>query len=146
MSSIRRRTTVEPFGPAAAIHLTDADLAELGATTKVPPVTVTVGTTTVPGRVSRMGGTCCIGLRRESREALGVQIGDEVDVVIALDTAERTVDVPTELADALAAAGLREAFDGWSYTRRKEAAVAVTGAKRDDTRRRRLEKILAELS
>ena len=41
---------------------------------------------------------------------------------------------------------LRAAFDALSFTRRKEYAVAVEGAKKPETRRARIEKAVAELT
>jgi len=74
-----------------------------------------------------------------------VEIGNTVDAVIELDEAERTVDLPDDLAAALRAAGLQESFDALSYTRRKEAARGVTEAKRAETRERRIAAVIASL-
>ena len=72
--------------------------------------------------------------------------GDEVEAVIALDVAERTVDVPPLLAQALAAdPAAAAAFGKLSFTRRKEIARGIADAKQEATRQRRLEKALAEL-
>lgn len=138
-------TTLVPFGPACAILLTDEQVAALSER-KNPPVVVTIGDRSARLRVARMGGENCIGLSKAARAELGVAIGDEVEVTIAADTAERTVEVPSALAEALAAdAAAQAAFDALSYTRRKEHARSVAEAKKEETRARRLEKILAEL-
>ena len=85
-------------------------------------------------------------MSKAARAQLGVEIGDEVDAMIALDDAERTVDVPADLAAALDAdAQLRAAFEALSYTMRNEIAAGVAGAKRDETRRRRIEAAIADL-
>jgi len=136
--SLTLRTTITPTGPAGAILLTDAQVAQL-STAKTPPVVVTIGGRSARLRVARMGGVSCIGLSRAARAELGVELGDEVDAVIELDEGERTVEVPVELAEALAAEpGLRDAFDALSYTRRREITAGVGGAKREETRKRRL--------
>lgn len=67
-----------------------------------------------------------------------------VDIVV--DTAERTVDVPDDLAKALKAAGVRAAFDAQSYTNRKEFVRGVTEAKKPETRERRIAKVVESLS
>jgi antitoxin component of MazEF toxin-antitoxin module len=145
MSELHLRTTVAPFGPGAAIVLTEAQADELSER-KTPPVVVTVGGSSARLRVSRMGGEACIGLSKAARAALGVEIGDDVDVTIAVDDAERTVEVPEALAEALAADDrARAAFDSLSYTRRKEIARSIDEAKRSETRQRRLERALEEL-
>jgi hypothetical protein len=64
---------------------------------------------------------------------------------VVMDTVERTVDVPADLAAALDSAGLRSAWDEQSYTNRKEFVRGVTEAKKPETRERRIEKIIATL-
>lgn len=145
MPEVSLRTTIEPYGPAGAIRLTDEQAATL-ADVKNPPVTVTIAGVTARLRVARMGGDAVIGLSKAVRAELGVGLGDEVDVVIAPDTAERTVDLPPELAAALEAdPTAREVFEGWSYTARKEAARGISDAKKQETRERRLAGLLDKL-
>ena len=139
------QTTLAARGPAAAIVLTDDQVAELG-TAKSAPVTVTIAGRTARLRLARMGGENLIGLSKAARAELGVQIGAAVEAVIAPDLTERTVQVPDELAAALAGAGLTEAFAAWSYSRRKEAARSVAEAKAAETRSRRVAKVLDQLS
>ena len=99
------------------------------------------------GSTMPMGdGGHCVGFRKDQRAAAGVEIGDLVVVELARDEAERRVEPPQELADALAAEpGLREAFERLSYTARKERAEAVRGARKPDTKARRLAAILDDL-
>lgn len=142
---LRFTTTIEAYGPAAAIMLTDEQAAELSSA-KTPPVVVTIGDKSARLRVTRMGGPVCIGLSKASRAALGVEIWDVVDVEIVLDEAERVVEIPPELERAFEEyAEARGAFDVLSYTRRKEIARGIAEAKQDDTRRRRVDKAMEEL-
>lgn len=64
---------------------------------------------------------------------------------MAVDEEPRTVEVPADLAAALDEAGVRAAFDALSCTRRKEAA-RVTGARRPETRVRRIRTAVADLA
>ncbi len=64
---------------------------------------------------------------------------------VVMDTDERTVDLPDDLAAAIDAAGLRAAWDRQSYTNRKEFVRGVTEAKKPETRERRIEKIIVTL-
>ncbi len=138
-------TTIEPYGPAAAIFLTEAQ-ADALSSAKQPPVVVTIGDRTQRLRVTRMGGPVCIGLSKAARAALGVQIGDQVEVTIAPDEAERTVEVPDDLAERLAEQPkAAQAWQKLSYTRRKEIARSLTEAKQPETRQRRLAKALEQL-
>jgi hypothetical protein len=64
---------------------------------------------------------------REIRDAAGFDDGDLLSVVIELDDEPRTVEIPPELAAALAAEPeAREAFDRLSYTHRREYVEWVT--------------------
>jgi hypothetical protein len=134
-----------PFGPATALELTDAQVDELGGG-KRAAVVVGISGNTARLRLGVMDGRNLIGMSKAVRAQLGVEIGDEVDATIDLDVAEREVDVPSDLASALDAAGLRAAFDALSFTRRKEIARGVTEAKRADTRERRIAAAVDELS
>lgn len=145
MSELRLHTVLEPMGPAGAIVLDDEQVAAL-SDGKGFPVVVTIGERSARLRLARMGGKNLIGFSKAARAELGVELRDEFDVIIAPDADERTVDVPDVLAAALDADPVaRAAFDGLSYTRRKEIARSIAEAKQDATRQRRLEKALADL-
>ncbi|MCT9820571.1 YdeI/OmpD-associated family protein [Microbacterium sp. W1N] len=140
--SLQLRTELTPFGPAAAIELTDDEVAELGGG-KRAAVTVTIGDRRARLRLGVMDGRNVIGLSKAARAELGVDVGDTVDVEVALDTAERVVEVPEDLAAALAAEpGLRAAFDALPPSQRKERARSVAEAKRAETRERRIRAIV----
>jgi len=92
------------------------------------------------------GGSLCIGISKSVRAAAGVGIGDPVHVRIEIDDAPRTVEIPGDLAAALAAAGLTDVFASLSYTHRREHVRAVEDAKRPETRARRIEQTVARLA
>lgn len=145
MSELRLHTVLTGRGPAAAIQLTDEQVASFGAG-KTFPVAVTIGGRTARLRLARMGGENLIGFSKAVRADLGVEIDQEVDAVIRLDTAERTVDVPAALTEALDTdPALRAAFDALSPSARKEHARAVAEAKQPATRERRIAKIVEGL-
>lgn len=145
MTELRLHTVLWGSGPHAAIVLTDEQVESFGAG-KAFPVSVTIGGRTARLRLARMGGKNLIGLSKAVRADLGVEAEQEVDAVITVDGAERTVDVPPGLAEALDAdPALRTAFDALSYTNRKEHARSVAEAKQDATRERRLTKIIESL-
>lgn len=100
-----------------------------------PPVRGTVNGTPIRGRLSVYGATTYLGLRREIREAAGIDVGDDVEVVLELDDAPREVVLPAELAAVLDAdAQLRAAFDALAFTHRREYAEWVGETKRQQTR------------
>ncbi len=144
--TLRFTTRLEARGPAAAIILDDAQLAQIGGGKKTLPVLVTVNGHTFPGRIARMRGETMIGLRKEIRAACRVEAGDEIEVAIAPDEAPRTVEVPDALTAALdGAPAARRAFDALSYTHRKEYARWVSDAKTEATPERRVAETVRRL-
>jgi hypothetical protein len=100
------------------------------------------------GIIANMGTGChIIGLRKDVRAAIGKQVGDRVSVEISLDTEERIVDIPEDL-EALFTRHkkAREFFDTLSYTNRKEYALWITSAKKEETREKRLKDTITKLS
>ncbi|MEP6979336.1 MAG: YdeI/OmpD-associated family protein [Nakamurella sp.] len=117
----------------------------LGATKK-PPVVVTLNGFVYRSTVAVMGGRYLIPVSAEIREGAGVTAGDEVDVELALDTEPRRVEVPADLADALAAApALQDAFEKLSYSHQRRHVLAVEGAKAPETRQRRVDGVITTL-
>ncbi|WP_431968007.1 YdeI/OmpD-associated family protein [Nocardia sp. bgisy134] len=95
------------------------------------------------GSIVSMGGGPCLGMLKAIRERLGKGPGDTVVVTLSRDTAERTVEVPEDLAAALAAAGVRPAFDALSPSRRRQLVDAIESAERPQTRARRIGEAVA---
>ncbi len=145
MSELHLHTVLASRGPAAAIVLSDEQVAVLGSA-KTTPVVVTIGDQSIRLRLARMGGENMIGFSKAARAELGLEVGAEIDATITVDTEERRVELPAELSAALDAdPTLRQRFDALPYTVRKEHARAVAEAKQDATRERRLAKILDSL-
>jgi len=124
-----------PFDPKAAFGKVRA------------PVTVTLNGYNFRSTIFSMDGEVFIPLRKSHREAAGLE-GDETLIVeIALDTASREVEVPADLSKALKknrAAAQR--WDALSYTHRREHVEAIVGAKKPETRARRIENTLRALA
>ena len=137
-------TVILGLGNNTGIEVPDEVIAQLGSG-KRPPVRITVQGYRYQSTVAVMNGQSLISLSKAHREAAGLAAGDPVTVTLELDDAPRTVDVPTELAAALQAAGLTEKFAGLSFTRRKEYARSVAEAKAEATRDRRIAKVIDEL-
>lgn len=145
MSEIRIRTTIQQRGPAAAIIPDDEQVASLGGARNAP-VTLSIGDATVRTRIGQMAGENLLGLSKERRMALGVEAGDEVDAVIALDVADRAIELPAELSAAFAQdSAAKAAFEGLAPSRRKGIARGIADAKAAATKERRLEKALDDL-
>ena len=133
-------------GTTAGIEVPPAVIDELGGGRR-PTVTVTLdGRYSYDYTIGVMGGRHLIGISNDHRRASGLAVGDEVRVELVPVDAPREVDVPAELASAIAAEPVAEAaWQKLAYSRRKEWARSVADAKAADTKARRVEKALSAL-
>ena len=93
---------------------------------------------------ARYGGRTVLGVHKATVEAVGVEVGDSVSVTIALDDDPRELPLPDELRVALD--GDDRAHAGWerlSPSARREHAQSVAGAKRPETKQRRVARAIA---
>ena len=128
-------------GGGAWVEVPGDVIAALGGGGRIP-VLATFDGVAYRGSVASMGGCMALGILKSIRSQLGKGDGDPVTVTVERDSAERTVEVPADLASALEEAGLREAFDGLSYSHRREHVNAINDAKKPETRARRITKAL----
>ncbi|MFD6985128.1 YdeI/OmpD-associated family protein [Streptomyces sp. NPDC059956] len=97
-------------------------------------------------RVALLRGRHLIGLSHANRRAADVEIGEEVEVELELDTEPRVVVEPADFTQALDAdPAARAAYDSLTYSRKREHVRAIENAKMPETRRRRIEKAIATL-
>lgn len=139
-------TTIQSGGGnTTGIHLTDAQVEELGKG-KRPPVRVTINGYSYRTTVGVMGGIAMVSVSAEVRANAGVAAGDAVTVTLALDDQPRKVEVPADLATALEAEpAARAFFDGLSYSNKRRLVLAIEGAKQAETRARRITKTVEGL-
>lgn len=144
---MRFRTTVELNGKTATGFEVPAEVVEQLGSGKRPSVTVTVGSHTYRSTVASMGGRFMLPLSAENRQLAGVAAGDEVEVELAPDTAPRDAEVPADLAAALEAAPeAKTFFESLSYSRKRRYLLQIEGAKKPETRRRRVADTVAKLA
>jgi len=136
---MRFESTIDESG---AIEL-PFDVREVFGAARVP-VVARVNGVEYRTTIVRMQGEWLLGMRRELRRQGGIEAGDRVTVELERDDAPREVEVPPELAELLDADG-RAFFDSLSFTHRREYVEWITGAKREETRRRRLAKAVEML-
>jgi len=93
-----------------------------------------------------MGGCHMMPVNKTLCRGAGVNPGDTVDLVMEKDVEERTVAAPAELERLLKKSKkARERWEELSFTHKKEMASSITGAKQEETRKRRLAKVIAVL-
>ena len=108
------------------------------------PVRVTVNGYTYRSTIAAMGGPPCIPLRKSHYDAAGIDGDRSVDVRLELDEEERKVQPPSDLVKALKA--VRGAWERWqalSFTHQREHVEAIEGAKKPETRARRIERAVS---
>ena len=139
-------TTILQTGKnTAGIQVPDEVIEKLGAG-KQPLVRVTINKYTYRSAVAVMGGKYMISFNPEHRKAAGVQGGEEANVTLELDLEPRTVEIPTDLKDALIKANALDAFEKSAPSMKKEYVRQVQEAKTQETRERRITKIVEKLS
>lgn len=143
---MRFRAELESTGnTTTGFEVPESVVTELGGGGR-PKVAVTVNGYEFRTSIARMGGRYLLGVSAERREAAGVAAGDVLDVDVVLDTAPRVIEVPDDLAAALAEEPEAQAFwNTLSYSKQQWHVLQVTGAKAADTRARRVAKSVAML-
>ncbi|QCR20838.1 YdeI/OmpD-associated family protein [Agrococcus sp. SGAir0287] len=138
-------TTLLSQGNNVGIEVPEDVVLGFGVGKRVP-VVVTLNGHEYPSTIAVMGGRYLIPVSAQVRKDAGVTGGEEHQVTLELDTSSRDTPVPDDLAAALDAAGARAAFDALSPSRRKEHVRQVESAKAEDTRARRVAKVVESLA
>ncbi len=138
------QTVVIGFDNHASIEIPDKNLKEIGGN-KRAPVKVTINGYTYQSTATGVDGKCMVVFPTKDREASGAKAGDLISVTLELDDGYRHVDVPKSLEEALASKALVDKFSKLNYSSRKEFARMVNDAKAEETKNRRIEKIVDQL-
>ena len=143
---MRFTTTVLQAGKTATgVEVPATVVDALGS--KRPKVKATINGYTYRSSVAPMSGTFMLGISADVREKAGVAAGDTVTVDLELDTAERTIEVPKDLAAALKRAPeAKRFFETLSYSQRRWFVEGIEAAKKPETRRRRVEAAVERLA
>jgi hypothetical protein len=143
---MRFRTALLSNGKTATGIEVPADvMTALGAGRK-PAVRVTLNGHAYRSSVATVDGKPMIGVSADVRSAAGVSAGQVVDVELELDTDNRVVALPPELADLLAADPVaRAAYDKLSYSNQRRIVEPIDQTKSPETRQRRIDKAIETL-
>ncbi|MGW4480324.1 YdeI/OmpD-associated family protein [Rhodococcus triatomae] len=140
------RSEVEPPEPMRGLEVPADVVASLSGGRR-PRVTVTVNGHTWSTRIAVMRGRNLIGLSKANRAAAGIETGEHVEVDVELDTEPDTVTEPADFQAALTADESAEsAYRGLTVSRRRQHVRHIEGAKKPETRRRRIADTIEELS
>ena len=148
MAEVTFRAPIRPSGRGGGGHLVDVPtevVEALGGKGRIP-VTATFDGVPYRGSIVRMGGGAVLGVQKSIMAEAGVAVGDSLTVVVRNDEAPREVEVPDDLAEVLARNDpARAAFEGLSFSHKREYVRSITEAKRPETRARRIELTIEQL-
>lgn len=144
---LRFRVKIEgkEAGVVAAIT-PPVDVLETFGTRGRVPVRGTINGFAYRSSLMPMGGCHMMPVNRALCKGAGARAGDVVDVVMERDGEERNVEPPQELTKELVKS--KTAQGRWaelSFTHKKEMANSISGAKQDETKKRRLAKVMSVL-
>jgi Domain of unknown function (DUF1905)/Bacteriocin-protection, YdeI or OmpD-Associated len=130
-------------GSSAAGFLAPFDVPATFGTRARVPVLGTINGYPFRSSLMPMGGGYCMAVNKTMREEAKVAVGDEVEVVMERDIEERTMAAPPELKRELAKNKKAQTrWDELAFTVKKEMALSITGAKQEETKKRRLAKVM----
>jgi hypothetical protein len=119
------------------------DVAKTFGTRARVPVRGTINGFPFRSSLIPMGGCHRMVVNKTMRDGAGVKAGDTVSVVMERDDAPRTVDPPEVLKKELAKSKIAQAnWEKQSFTNKKEMARSILEVKQEETRLRRLAKVM----
>lgn len=138
--------TIEAARGGGAVALIPPDVTAALGGLKQMRVTGTLNGTAFRSSTMPYQGAFYIGVHKATREAAGVNMGDEVEIALMRDDSPRVLELPPELEAAFASEpDLGKRFDELSFSRRRDLAGPISDAKKPETRAARLQKALAAL-
>lgn len=91
------------------------------------------------GLLTKYAGEYNLMMNKEVREKVGKKAGDKVTIKIAEDTEERIVEIPKAMTDFFKKEKeLKSVFDKLAFTHKKEYAIWIASAKKEETLQNRL--------
>jgi len=147
MATFKGKLTPTPRGGGGCLVPVPREVAARLGLKGMPKIQAMIAGQPYRGSLMPMGdGTWCLGVLKSIQEAAGVGFGDTVTVELDLDTTPRVIEPPADLASAIARdKKMTAAWDGLSFTNKKEMARSLEEAKKPETRERRLAAAIAKL-
>jgi hypothetical protein len=110
------------------------------------PVRGTINKFPFRSSLCNMGTGHFFPVNKELRAGGKCKAGDLVDVVLERDKEERVVEVPASIKKIIATNKTAQAtWDSLSFTHKKEWVRAIEGAKKEETRQSRIEKMMSAM-
>jgi hypothetical protein len=139
---------IENAGGGGAFILFPYDTLEIFGKKNLVPVIVTYDNAIeYKGRIANMGKGPMIPILKSIREQLKKEFGDSVHLTVVLDNSERKIETPDWLNEVYKSLPeIQVKFEKLSYTHQKEHIRAVEDAKKEETKIKRIEKMIEMLS
>jgi len=146
MNKYRFRAKIEAGGGGGAYVLFPFDVEkEFGTKGKIP-VKAEFNGIPYSGSLVKYGNPLhMLGVPKVIREQAGAGPGETIDVELWKDEQPRMLEVPAPFKQAMKKAGVTATFEGLSYTHRREYCRWIAGAKKEETRLRRIEQAVEML-
>jgi hypothetical protein len=119
------------------------DVVEVFGTRARVPVRGTIDGFPFRSSLMPMDGCHFMAVNKTMRDGAGVRAGDTVTVVLERDEGKRVVNIPPLLKKELATSPAAQAnWKKQSFSNRKEMVRSITEVKQEDTRLRRLTRVM----
>ena len=143
MKKYKFKAKIEAGDGGGAYVLFPYDTGKEFATKGKVPVKATFDEVPYTGSLIKYGHPLhSLGMPKAIREQIGKSPGDTLEVVVWRDEEVRTVEVPAPFENLMKKEGLLPVFKKLSYTHRKEYCRWIADAKKEETRLKRLEKVI----
>lgn len=92
--------------------------------------------------LARYAGEYMMVFNKELRDETGYRAGDRVQILLERDQEERRVQIPEDIMDVMRETGVLPAWEKQSYSHQKEHIDWILDAKKDETKERRIDKLI----
>ncbi|MBE7174211.1 MAG: DUF1905 domain-containing protein [Williamsia sp.] len=146
MKKISFETTILQTGNNTGICVPDEVVEQLGAGKRLA-VNITINGFTYRNTIAVMGGKYMVSVSADVRKKAGVKGGDKITVELELDAQPREVELPADFSTALDAhPAAKKFYESLSFSNKQRYVLPIGQAKTEETRQRRIEKAIADLS
>lgn len=134
-----------PEFPGSAYAVFDFDVEAVFGTKARVPVVMTIDGKTFRRNLARYAGEYLIVFNQELKDQTGYKAGDKFRLLLERNFEPRRIELPPEVRTSLAEAGVLPAWEKLSYSHQKEDLAWLLEAKRDETKAKRLARLIAKL-
>lgn len=135
-----------PEYPNSAFIVFDFDPQKIFGTKARVPVVLTIDGKKFRRSIARYAGELMLVFNAELREQTGYKAGDRINVLIERDFEPRVVELPQDVSQALKTARLMDKWNSWSYSHQREDLAWIEEAKRPETRKKRIARLVDALA